>query len=233
MLRADFACSLERSMIVQIYEIATPDEARAVATAGVDHVGVLVGDGRFPRELPAEKARDVISAITAPAKASVLMLAADLSLIEEAAAALHPPMLHLGAAPELLGPPDVARLKARLPAIRFMRSIPVVGPESVDIARSYDGIVDFLLDSHEPGDRQVGALGRTHDWTISRQIVASVGVPVILAGGLGPDNVAAAIAAVSPAGVDSKTLTDRDDGSHRKDLQRVREFVRTAKAQEI
>jgi phosphoribosylanthranilate isomerase len=49
-------------------------------------------------------------------------------------------------------------------------------------------------------------------------------VPVILAGGLGPDNVAAAIRAVRPAGVDSKTRTDRDDGSHAKDLDRVRRF---------
>jgi phosphoribosylanthranilate isomerase len=114
-----------------------------------------------------------------------------------------------------------------------MRSIPVIGPESIELAKSYDGVADLLLlDSHEPGDRQVGALGPTHDWTISRQIVASVRVPVILAGGLGPDNVAAAIAAVRPAGVDSKTLTDRDDGSHRKDLHRVREFVRIAKSQE-
>jgi phosphoribosylanthranilate isomerase len=221
-------------MLVQVYEIATPDEARGVCALGVDHVGVLVGDGRFPRELSVERARDVISAIIPPAKASVLMLAADLPLIEKAAAALHPPILHLGAAPELLGPLDVARLKSRLPAIRFMRSIPVIGPESVDLAKSYNGIADLLLlDSHEPGDRQVGALGRTHDWTISRQIVASVGVPVILAGGLGADNVAAAIAAVRPAGVDSKTLTDRDDGSHRKDLHRLREFVRVAKSREI
>jgi phosphoribosylanthranilate isomerase len=221
-------------MLVQIYEIATPNEARAVAALGVDHVGILVGDGGFPRELLVEKARNVISAIIAPAKASVLMLTADLLLIEAAAAALHPPILHLGAAPELLGPLDLARLKARLPAIRFMRSIPVVGAESIDIARSYDGVADLLLlDSHEPGDRQVGALGRTHDWTISRRIVSSVGVPVILAGGLGPDNVAAAIAAVRPAGVDSKTLTDRTDGSHRKDLQQVREFVRIAKSQAI
>jgi phosphoribosylanthranilate isomerase len=219
-------------MLVQIYEIATPDEARVVGALGVDHVGVLVGDGRFPRELSVEKARDVMSAIVAPAKASVLMLAADLSLIEAAAAALRPPILHLGAAPELLGPLDVAQLKSRLPAIRFMRSIPVVGPESVDIGRSYDCIADFLLlDSHEPGDRRVGALGRTHDWTISRRIVESVRVPVILAGGLGPDNVAAAIAEVRPAGVDSKTLTDLGDGSHRKDLHRVREFVRLAKSQ--
>ena len=47
---------------------------------------------------------------------------------------------------------------------------------------------------------QVGALGRTHDWTISRRVVAYVRVPVIVAGGLGADNVAAAIAAVRTAG---------------------------------
>jgi phosphoribosylanthranilate isomerase len=53
-------------------------------------------------------------------------------------------------------------------------------------------------------------------------------VPAILAGGLDADNVAPAIAAVRPAGVDSKTKTDRDDGSG-KDLDKVRRFVAAAK----
>ena len=69
--------------------------------------------------------------------------------------------------------------------------------------------MDFLLlDSHREGDAQIGALGITHDWTISRSIVESVRTPAILAGGLGLDNVAEAIIAVRPAGVDSKTKTD-------------------------
>ena len=53
-------------------------------------------------------------------------------------------------------------------------------------------------------------------------------MPVILAGGLGPDNVADAIHAVRPTGVDSKTKTDRD-GSHTKDIERVRRFHQTAR----
>jgi phosphoribosylanthranilate isomerase len=57
---------------------------------------------------------------------------------------------------------------------------------------------DVLLDSHRPSDRQVGAVGVTHDWTISRRIVEHVQTPVMLAGGLGPDNVAEAIRAVGP-----------------------------------
>jgi phosphoribosylanthranilate isomerase len=58
-----------------------------------------------------------------------------------------------------------------------------------------------------------------------------VKIPVIIAGGLGPDNVADVIMAVQPAGVDSKTRTDKDDGSHTKDLQKVRQFVAQAKSQ--
>ena len=101
---------------------------------------------------------------------------------------------------------------------------------SIAIACDYDKIVDFLLlDSHQPSDRQIGALGVTHDWTISRRIVQLVRTPVILAGGLGPENVAEAILAVRPAGVDSKTKTDQT-GSHRKDLDRVRRFYETARA---
>jgi phosphoribosylanthranilate isomerase len=53
--------------------------------------------------------------------------------------------------------------------------------------------------------------------------------PVILAGGLGPDNVAVAIRAVSPAGVDSKTKTDRGE-THTKDLEKVRLFHAAARA---
>ena len=62
------------------------------------------------------------------------------------------------------------------------------------MAQAYDRIVDcILLDSHRMGDLQIGAQGVTHDWSISRKIVESVRTPVILAGGLGSDNVKEAI----------------------------------------
>jgi phosphoribosylanthranilate isomerase len=109
-----------------------------------------------------------------------------------------------------------------------MRSVPVVGEESIAIAQSYEAIADYvLLDSHSVSDRQIGALGVTHDWDISRRIVELLKIPVILAGGLGPDNVSEAIKVVRPAGVDSKTRTDKE-GSHAKDLDRVRRFVEAA-----
>jgi phosphoribosylanthranilate isomerase len=71
----------------------------------------------------------------------------------------------------------------------------------------------ILLDSGRPGlaVKELGGTGRVHDWTISRRIRESVGVPLFLAGGLRPDNVARAIAEVGPYGVDVCTGV-RTDG---------------------
>jgi phosphoribosylanthranilate isomerase len=217
-------------MLTQIYQISTAEEARAVSALGVDHVGVLVGGGEFPREQPLAAAVKIAAAIMPPAKFSALFLTADLSLIEAWTRELCPSIVHLGASPDRLSPTHVAMLKQKVSGSAFMRSVPVSGEESLAIAQSYDGLVDYLLlDSYRLSDRQIGALGITHDWSISRRIVELIHIPVILAGGLGPDNVADAICAVQPAGVDSKTKTDRD-GSHAKDLERVCRFHEAARA---
>jgi phosphoribosylanthranilate isomerase len=215
-------------MLTQIYEISTTEEAQAISAIGVDHIGILVGNGEFPREQSLETAAIISGAVRPPSKISALFLISDISLIEEWKRRLRPAIVHLGAAPELLGPNDVTVLKRTLPGVLLMRSIPVVDEASIALARGYEGIADFLLlDSHRESDRQIGALGVTHDWSISRRVVETVKIPVILAGGLGPNNVAEAIRAVRPAGVDSKTKTDRD-GSHQKDLDRVRRFQEAA-----
>ena len=216
-------------MLTQIYEVSTPSEADAISGLGIDHVGVLVGNGAFPRERSAREADAVIAAIRGSSKSSALFLSADIALIEQMARVLRPTIIHLGASTELLRPKNVIDLRKVLPNILFMRSVPVTGSGSIAIARSYDGIVDFLLlDSHREGDAQIGALGIIHDWNISRHIVETVRTPVILAGGLGPDNVVAAILAVKPAGVDSKTRTDFGD-THTKDLTKVAAFNKAAK----
>jgi phosphoribosylanthranilate isomerase len=216
-------------MLTQIYEVTSAQEAAAISEMGVDHVGVLVGDGSFPREQPMTSAVEIAASIRRPSKLSALFLSSDLAYVVRAVRELEPAIVHLGAAPELIAPEHVLDLKRVVPEILVMRSVPVVGLESIDIARRYEGIVDFLLlDSYRANDKQIGALGVTHDWSISRQIVARIRTPVILAGGLGPGNVADAIRAVRPAGVDSKTRTDKGD-THTKDLEKVRLFERLAK----
>ena len=218
-------------MIVQIYEVSAPAEAHALSAMGVDHIGVLVGDGSFPREQTIEQAREIFAVIPAGSKASALSLSHDVDLIMRLIAALLPDILHLGAAPQHLSPAQLRTLKTKFPQVALMRSIPVVDESSIALARSYDGIADWLLlDSYESGDRQVGALGVTHSWELDRRIIESVRIPAIIAGGLGPENVQEAIRVARPAGVDSKTKTDKSDGNHTKDLQKVSAFVKAARA---
>jgi phosphoribosylanthranilate isomerase len=217
-------------MLTQIYEVSSPEEAAAICDIGVDHIGVLVGDGSFPREQSPASAAAIAASIRGSAGFCALFLSPDVAYIARTAREISPAIVHLGCAPELLGPAQVLELERQLAGVLVMRSIPVVDAASIDIARSYQGIADFLLlDSYRAQDRQIGALGVTHDWSISRRIVDAVRTPVILAGGLGPDNVAAAIRAVGPAGVDSKTKTDKGD-THTKDLEKVRLFHTAAKA---
>lgn len=218
-------------MIVQIYEVTTAVEARALGAMGVDHIGVLVGDGSFPREQTIKSAREIFTAIPSESKASGLSLSHDLDLIVQLTAELMPDILHLGAAPEHLSPAQLRTIKTEFPHVSLMRSIPVVDESSIALARSYDGVADWLLlDSYKSGDRQIGALGVTHSWELDRRIIESVRIPAIIAGGLGPENVRNAIRVAHPAGVDSKTKTDQSDGSHTKDLQKVSAFVKAARS---
>jgi phosphoribosylanthranilate isomerase len=144
-----------------------------------------------------------------------------------------PDILPLGTVPEALGPNAVVTLKTRFPDLQLMRTIPVIDEQSLLLAQQYDGLVDYLLlDTYQPGETQVGATGAPHDWDLSRRIVRSVHTPVILAGGLGPQNVADAIRTVRPAGVDSKTHTDRDGGPY-KDIEQVRAFAQIAKSRRL
>jgi phosphoribosylanthranilate isomerase len=216
-------------MLVQIYEVQSPEEAVALVRLGVDHIGVLVGDGVFPRELSIAQTNQIFAAVPAGKKRVALSLSADPEAVARVARETRPDIIQIQAAVEDFSVAMTRALKTRFPEIPIMRAIPIVDEASIEVAASYRGAADFLLlDSWDRGTGQFGALGCTHDWRLSRRIVDDVGIPAILAGGLGPENVGAAIAAVRPAGVDSKTKTDRADGTG-KDLAKVEAFVATAK----
>ncbi len=112
-----------------------------------------------------------------------------------------------------LPPGGHAQLRAALPGIGLVQVIHVTGPASVTEARGIAGEVDaLLLDSGRPeaAVKQLGGTGRVHDWQLSRRIRESVPVPIFLAGGLRPDNVGQAIAAVRPFAVDICSGLRRD-----------------------
>lgn len=96
-------------------------------------------------------------------------------------------------------------LRHALPGIALVQVIHVADERALDDAKSAAPHVNaILLDSGNPRAlvKELGGTGRRHDWAVSRRIRDSVGVPVFLAGGLNPDNVAEAIETVQPFGVD-------------------------------
>lgn len=100
---------------------------------------------------------------------------------------------------------ELRRLRDALPGIRLVQVIHVTGPAAVDEAVAVAPLVDaLLLDSGNPAlaVKLLGGTGRTHDWALSRRIRDAVERPLFLAGGLRAENVAEAIDAVRPFGLD-------------------------------
>ena len=217
-------------MIVQIYEITSPEEAIRVANMGVDHIGVVVGDGKDENEVRPYKARDIFLSLPEKIKGVALTKIADIAAIKQLVMESEPDILHLaGSFGEIL-PDYLSEIKKEFPELEIMRTIPVVGEESVVAAMMYDGACDYLLlDSKDVETGHVGGTGRTHDWDIDAKIVESVETSVIIAGGLGSDNVQDAIRKIRPFGVDSKTKTDKIGGKG-KDAIKVKLFATKAKS---
>jgi phosphoribosylanthranilate isomerase len=129
-------------------------------------------------------------------------------------------------------PGEHAALRALLPGVGLVQVVHVTGPEAVDEARSAARHVDaLLLDSGNPSlaVKELGGTGRTHDWAISRTIVEKCPVPVFLAGGLTPENVAEAIRVVEPYAVDVCTGLRTDGRLEENKLAAFAEAVRAAR----
>ncbi|MGB0694440.1 MAG: phosphoribosylanthranilate isomerase [Rhodospirillaceae bacterium] len=98
-----------------------------------------------------------------------------------------------------------AALRAQLPHVRILQVIHVEDEDNIAEAVAAAAEVDaILLDSGKPkaAVKTLGGTGDRHDWSISRKIVEAVEVPVFLAGGIRPENVAEALREVQPAGID-------------------------------
>jgi len=219
-------------VITQIYTMQTVDEARAAVALGVDHIGVTPSNSGLPGEVDFAAARAIVDAVDCAAVSVALSVESSPDAIETMVDAVRPDILHLCGPQDAFLPAAVRALRERLPEQTIMQAISVTGPEAIDVALAYEEVADYLiLDSQSSEIVGIGASGVTHDWSVSREIVERVRVPVVLAGGLSPQNVADAISAVQPWGVDSLTHTNRSlpGGGFRKDLDRVRRFVTAAR----
>lgn len=209
---------------VKVCCIASVDEAATAVRLGASALGLVSampsGPGVIGEELIAE-----IAATVPPGVATFLLTSSrDADTIVRQARTCRIDTLQLvDRVPDGLH----RELREALPGVRLVQVVHVIDDGSIDEAVSAAADVDaVLLDSGNPAlqVKQLGGTGRVHDWSLSRRIrqrLDRIGRPMFLAGGLHPGNVAAAIAAVGPYGVDLCSGV-RSDG--RLDENRLRAF---------
>jgi phosphoribosylanthranilate isomerase len=222
-------------MIVQIYAATSVQSALSMVNFGVDQIGFVVGlYGEVHAELSFDEAQDIVEALRGRAVSSALTMSTDPDEILRMARSVRPDLVHISSDTAAVDVAAMRQIKRDLPAsTRLMKAIHVSGPESLDTAGRFAAVADvLLLDTKVPGLPGVGATGQTHDWQISRRIIETIAeeAQVILAGGLTPQNVAQAIQATRPWGVDSNTGTNIAGDPVQKDMALVEAFVKRAKA---
>jgi phosphoribosylanthranilate isomerase len=177
-------------------------EAELAARYGADAVGLVSAMPSGPGPIPESLIAAIVPRVPAGIATFLLTSQRGAAAIAAQVRRLGPTTVQIVDRPE---PGCHAALRTALPATRIVQVVHVTGPEAVDEAVAYAPAVDaLLLDSGDPSlpVKELGGTGRTHDWRTSRRIVETAGVPVWLAGGLTPGNVAEAIATVGPFGVD-------------------------------
>jgi phosphoribosylanthranilate isomerase len=202
-----------RPFIVKICGITSPADAEMAVAAGADAIGVnLWPDSK--RYVDDGTARDVLAAVPD----SVLKVGV---FVNAPAAEVAARVASLGLdRAQLHGNEQAADFTALDPAI-VIRAVRVRDEATFQTEALWRPSL-WLYDAFSPG---YGGSGRQAPWAL----VAKLGRrPFLLAGGLGPDNVAAAIAAVRPAGVDVASGVERTPGV--KDAARVKDFVEAARA---
>ena len=241
-------------LIVQVYEIQTPEEAGKCMELGVDHIGSVV---LSREEWRVPSIRDVIRLSKGTGvRNSLIPLFQDPETIFRALDYYRPHYIHFcdslidqgGRQADLEGLVNMqSSLKQRFPQTGIIRSIPIpengksAGFPTLRIARMLEPVSDiFLTDTWlgiEPVQNFIGITGKTSDWSLARELVLQSSIPVILAGGLSPENVYRALTEVMPYGADTCTRTNSVDQNGRairfkKDFGRVESFVKEVRRAE-
>jgi phosphoribosylanthranilate isomerase len=200
---------------VKICGIMNSDDLASAIQAGADAVGFVVEIEDSRHCISAQKAADLIHKVPVYTKSVAVIHPCNVDDARRLADITRADVLQLHS---MLPPSDMALLRSR---ISQKLVVAVAADDGGLQAKSYERVADaILLDSMVEG--RLGGTGRVHDWDKSASIVRSLQVPVILAGGLDPENVLQAIERVRPYAVDVSSGTET---AGRKDPFKVRAFV--------
>ena len=179
-------------VFVKVCGIQTREEADAAVDCGATALGFLVGLTHSAEdEIGESEARAVVGRLPTGTEAVLVTHLLDPERVAGLAASVgaHTVQIH-----GEMAVADLRRLRALTPSARLLKAVHVTGEGALGDALSHAAHADALVLDSRTADR-LGGTGRTHDWSISARIVDTVApLPVYLAGGLRPENVAEAVA---------------------------------------
>jgi len=214
--------------MIQVAGIRDLAEALMLVTAGVTHLGFPLRLAVHREDLSDSEAVAVIACMKPPVEPVLITYLHEAGPVARLCRRLGVRIVQLHGDISI---EELSRLRSSVPGLAVIKSLIVKGNNREELLAAisrYQSLVDaFITDTWDPETGACGATGRVHDWMISRLLVDCSPKPLILAGGLGPENVRQAILEVRPAGVDVHTGVEGPDG--RKDERLARAFVTEAR----
>ncbi|MDG6222734.1 MAG: phosphoribosylanthranilate isomerase [Candidatus Bathyarchaeota archaeon] len=212
-----------REVRVKICGITRKEDLTVAVDAGADAVGFLVGVPSSPRNLTLEKVKTLLDLVPVFVDSVVVTAPESVKDIVEICETLKPSVIQIHGKKKFV----FSQVHEKVTDTCLVKTVyvkpDILEEENIEELKQFDAV---LLDSFTKN--QYGGTGKTHDWTVSQQIKEAVApVPVILAGGLKPENVKEAILAVKPYAVDVASGVETSPGI--KDHNKIHVFVENAK----
>ena len=185
---------------VKVCCIQSVEEARRAIEAGADALGLVAAMPSGPGPIPDPLISEILSQL--PKSICTVLLTSETGVDDI--------LRHLERCPAEvvqvvrdIGSIALQELKDARPDVAWMQVVHVDSSAALERAKLVCEIADaILLDSGQPQAKTptLGGTGQTHDWTISKAIVDAMSIPVVLAGGLRPTNIAMLYPMLHPLG---------------------------------
>lgn len=209
-----------RRVRVKVCGLTREEDLEMVCRLGADAVGFVVGVPSSPRNLTLERAKKLIEHVPIFVKSVLVTVPQSVAALLELYRVLKPDIIQVHGEKPL----DFSTLREKLEDAILVKGVSVKSEESiqeaVEAAEFFNAV---LVDSYSVG--RYGGTGLTHDWGLSKRIREAIHPkPLILAGGLNPENVKEAVEIVKPYAVDVSTGVELKPGI--KDPTKVEAFIR-------
>ncbi len=215
--------------IIQIAGVVDKEEADLLVEAGVHQIGFPMGLDVHKEDITKEAAAKIARSLKPPVAAVLVTYLSKAEKVLKLCKRIGIGRVQLHGAVSVA---ELVRLTSLAPSLIIIKSLIVKDRNLAELESAVSALspyVDaFITDTYDPVTGACGATGKVHNWDISRRLVDISPRPVMLAGGLNPENVRRAIKHVRPAGVDVHTGVEGPSG--RKDIDLIRAFVREATA---